>query len=361
MKAMRLGRSALAVLVLGSMMATSAATLARAADAGLTVFDWSGYDDQSFHPDYVKKYGDNPTFTFFADEDEAFAKLMAGFKADLAHPCSQSVVKWREAGLLAPIDTSRIKGWDDINPAFKAMKNFVNADGKTWIMPFDWGNTALTYRTDKIKPEEVSSLQAFADPKFKGRVSIGDNVDDAYALASLAIGLKDWSQMTDAQFKQASDFLRKVHKNVRLYWTDGTQLAQAMAGGEVDLAWAWNETATTLQAQNVPVVMKKDTKEGLSTWVCGYVRLKNAPGSVDKAYDFLSAANAPAVSKVLVNDWGYGHANTAGMNALPEADLKKAGYDNVQKFMANSLFQSPVPIELKQKMIAEFDKIKAGY
>ena len=89
----------------------------------------------------------------------------------------------------------------------------------------------------------MQSLKAFADPKFKGRVSIGDNVDDAYALASLAIGLKDWTKMTDEQFKQASDFLRQVHKNVRLYWTDTTEIVQALSGGEVDLAWAWNDAA----------------------------------------------------------------------------------------------------------------------
>ena len=35
--------------------------------------------------------------------------------------------------------------------------------------------------------------------------------------------------------------------------------------------------------------MKRDTKEGLSTWVCGYVLLKDAPGNLDKAYEFLSA------------------------------------------------------------------------
>ena len=80
-----------------------------AEDSELTIFDWSGYEDPSFHPNYVEKYGESPTFTFFGDEDEAFEKLRAGFKADLAHPCSQSVVKWREAGLLQPLDTSRIE------------------------------------------------------------------------------------------------------------------------------------------------------------------------------------------------------------------------------------------------------------
>ena len=348
-----------AVLVLG--LGSSVSSPAFSADS-LTVFDWSGYEDPALHAPYTAKIGAEPDFAFFGDEEEAFQKIRSGFKADLAHPCSQSVVKWRDAGLLEPLDTSRLANWDSILPGLKSMKNLMTSDdGKAWLIPFDWGNTVLTYRTDKIKPEEVQSLKAFADPKFKDRVSIGDNVDDAYALASLAIGLKDWSKMTDAQFTEASTFLRAVHKNVRLYWTDNTSINQAMASGEVDLAWAWNDTATALKKDSVPVEIKKDTTEGLSTWVCGYVRLKGAEGSIDKAYDYLNAISDPSISAYMVDTWGYGHSNAKGMAAIDPAILEKSGYGDVQKFAANTLFQSPVPTELKQKMIAEFEKIKSGY
>ena len=164
-----------------------------------------------------------------------------------------------------------------------AMKDLATtADGKAWFMPWDWGNTSLTYNSDKVDAKDVQSLKAFADPKFKDRVSIGDNVDDAYALASLVIGVKDWTKMTDDQFKQASDFLRQVHKNVRLYWTDTTEIVQAMGGGEVDLAWAWNDAATQLTLAGTPTGPKPDTDEGISTWVCGYVRFKDAPGIASK-------------------------------------------------------------------------------
>ena len=256
----------------------------------------------------------------------------------------------------------RIAAWNDILPGIKAMKDLMTTeDGQAWLVPFDWGNTVVTYMTEKVKPEEVQSLKAFADPAFEGRVSIGDNVDDAYALASLALGITDWSTMSDEQFAQASDFLRQVHKNVRLYWTDNTELSQAMAGGEVDLAWAWNETAVTLQADGVPVAIKKDTDEGLSTWVCGYTLLADAPGSEDKAYDYLNAILEPRVSSYIVSEWGYGHSNAKGMEAIDQETLDSTGYGDVQAFVDKTLFQSPVPSELKQKMIAEFEKIKAGY
>ncbi|PLP60027.1 polyamine ABC transporter substrate-binding protein [Mesorhizobium loti] len=345
--------------VAGALMAPA---VAHAAGSDLVVFDWAGYELPEFHPKYTEKHGDAPTFTFFGDEDEAFEKMRSGFKADLAHPCSQSIVKWRDAGLLQPLDTTKITAWKDLNPGIMKMKNLATSeDGAAWFMPWDWGNSQLTYNSEKVDEKDIQSLKSLADPKFQGRVSIPDNVDDAYALASLVIGLKDWTLMTDEQFKQASDFLRQVHKNIRLYWTDTTNIVQALTGGEIDLAWAWNDATAQSVLAGSPIKAKPDTQEGISTWVCGYVRLKDAPGSADQAYDYLNAINEPDVANVLVKDWGYGQANTKGMAAVDAKLLKDKGYDDVDKFVDKTLFQSPVPTELKQKMIAEFEKIKAGY
>ena len=353
----RLQRTAIALAA-----ATTLTGTAFAADSDVSVFDWAGYEDPGFHPAYVEKHGDSPSFSFFGDEDEAFEKLRAGFKADLAHPCSQNIVKWRDAGLLQPLDTSRIEAWNDILPGLKNMKDLMtDAEGKAWFLPFEWGNTLVVYRTDKVQEADIQSLKAFMDPKFEGRVSIPDNVDDAYALAALATGFTDWTKMTDADWDRASAFLREVHKNVRLYWLDNTELSQAMAGGEVDLAWAWAETPTTLMADGVPVAMKRDTDEGLSTWVCGYVHLKDAPGNVDKTYDFLNALMKPDVGTYLVSDWGYGHSNSKAMEAADPEKLSEFGYDDIDKFIDKTLFSNPLPAETKAKLIAEFERIKAGY
>ena len=344
----------------GIIAATAGALLASTALADIVVFDWAGYEDPEFFTAYTEKYGKAPTFAFFGDEEEAFQKLRAGFKADLAHPCSQSIVKWREAGLLEPLDTSRIAAWDDVMDGFRNMPGFSDGD-QQYVLPVDWGATAMTYRTDLVTEEEASTLQSFADPKWQGRVSVGDNVDDAYALGFLAVGVKDWTKATDEEFAAASDFLRKVHKNVRAYWQDGATLAQLLASGEVALAWAWNETAVQMQAEDQPVVMKRDTKEGSSTWVCGYVNLKGGEGSEDEMYDFLNAWMEPRTAAYIVSAWGYGHSNEAGMNAIAAEDLAAAGYNDLDRFKDNTLWQAPVPAELREKMIAEFERIKAGF
>ena len=63
----------------------------------------------------------------------------------------------------------------------------------------------------------------------------------------------------------------------------------------------------------------------------------------------------------MVKTFGYGHGNGAGMAAIDHKVLAERGFDNLDKFLDKTLFQQPVAPELKQRMVAEFEKIKAGY
>jgi len=316
--------------VLSYVSATAAllvAGTAYAADSELVVFDWGGYEDEMFFQDYIEKYGEAPTYSFFSDEEEAFQKVRAGFRADLGHPCSQSVVKWRNADIIVPIDTSRLSNWEKVDPGFASMEGF-QVDGVQWALPVDWGATALTYNSDEVSAEEASSLYIFADPKYQGRVSLIDNVDDAYALGFLAIGVKDWTKATDADFTAASNFLREVHKNVRQYHADGAEGAALMKSGEILLEWTWNEVAFTLGwEENAPAaVFNRGAKEGSSTWVCGYTIMKDAPGSEQKAYDFLDAWLADASAAYMLN----------GATVIPTKPLWK----RLEKKMVGSLWKA---------------------
>jgi spermidine/putrescine transport system substrate-binding protein len=343
-----------------SALALVAAAPAHAADPEISVFTWAGYEDPELFKPFVEKHGDVPTYAYFGDEEEAFQKLRAGFTADVSHPCSQSVVKWTNAGLLEPIDPEKLENWPNLMQKLKEMPGFVE-DGKVWMVPAEWGATGLTYNTEQVPPEDAATLQSFADPKYQGRVTIGDNVDDAYALAFLATGIKDWSDVSDEELQAATDFLRRVHPNVVSYWQDANQLVQMMGSGQVVLSWAWNDGAARLQSEGYPVEFNRDTEEGSSTWVCGLVRLKGGSAPEEKVYDFIDAWLAPGTADYLVNAWWYGHSNEKGMAAVDEAAMETAGLEKFAEYTADSLVQGPMDAEQRERMIAEFEKIKAGF
>jgi spermidine/putrescine transport system substrate-binding protein len=327
---------------------------AQAADDGLIVLDWSGYDDPGFIGAYVEKHGDGPSYSFFGEEEEAFQKLRSGFRADVAHPCAQSVSKWREAGVIEPIDISRIPRWDEVN---EIKEGFHYEDGY-YFLPTDWGTTSIVYRNDLVAADKVASLTVFLDPELAGRISLPDNVDDAYALAYLATGLSDWTKATEADFEKASAWLRQVHPNIRTYWADGAELGQLLTTGEVTVAWAWNETPTTLKSEGIAISSNRMATEGSSSWFCGYVNVVDGPNSEDKMYDFFNAWTEPATTEYIVGAWGYGGGNQVAMTALGAEALDAVGLGEVTTPV---LAQAPMDNRLRQKMIVTFEEIKSGF
>lgn len=328
-----------------------------AADPDLIVFDWAGFENQALIESYVAKNGQMPTYAFFGDDDEAFQKVSSGFKADVAHPCSQMVSKYRDAGLIEPWDVSRIPNFGEIAPRLLNSPIFKDDTG-VWYIPTDYAYTAIAYNTETVPTEDVASLAVFQNPKYEGRISLPDNTDDVWALALLATGVTDWSAVTEEQFTAAADWLRAVHPMVRAYWADPSELSQLMATGEVQVAWSWNDSIALMRAEGFPVGFQRQATEGASTWFCGYVNFKDAPGSEDKAYDFINAWLEPGSAKGLLDNFGYAHSNDKAVAAIPAEELVKA---DVSPIEGKLLSQTPIDPAMRDRMLQEFENIKAGF
>ncbi|MES2915881.1 MAG: ABC transporter substrate-binding protein [Pseudomonadota bacterium] len=336
-----------------SVLALSVA--AQAADPDLTVLDWAGWEIDGMLQPYVDKNGQKPTYVFFADDDEAFQKVSSGFKADVVHPCAAAVPRYMDAGLIEPWDTSKIAEFANIPE--RMVKPFTNDQG-VWFIPTDYAYTAIAYNADTVPAEDVASVQVFASEKYAGRISMPDNTDDVWSLAFMATGVTSWDNVTDEQFTAAADWLRKVHPNVRAYWSDPSELSQLMASGEVQVAWSWNDPVAILQAENFPVGFNRAAAEGAATWYCGFVNMKDGPGVEEKAYDHINSILAPTSAQPLLDAIGYALANDAAMAAIPAEALQAAYIDPV----TTPLFvQSPPTTELRDKMIEEFELIKSGF
>jgi spermidine/putrescine transport system substrate-binding protein len=59
-----------------------------------------------------------------------------------------------------------------------------------------------------------------------------------------------------------------------------------------------------------------------------------------------------------VNELGYGHANGKGMATIPADQLVEAGLGTIK---APNLPQVPNDPALRERQLAEFEKIKAGF
>jgi spermidine/putrescine transport system substrate-binding protein len=345
-----------AVLGIG-VASVSAVGWPASAAAKLTSFTWAGYGDKQFHKSYSAKYGSEPNFAIFSDEEEALQKVIGGFHPDLIHPCINSVGRFREAKVIKPIDTSRLTAWDRIFPALKKVKE-VEVDGKVWIAPFDWGTSSVIYRSDLVHVSE-ESWHMLIDPQYKGKISFLDAPDNVAAIAGLLVGAPDPMNMNDDEMAKAEGVLRQLHANVRFYWTDQSAMEQAMASGEVVAAWGWASSVNNLTKNGVKVKYMAP-KEGIMTWVCGLTLGADGPGDEQEKYDFIDAMLAPESGKALIEVDAYGHANIDSFKLADPKAVMKLGFEDPGKFLETGHFFEAVPAQKRKHIIDLWQNIRAG-
>lgn len=309
------------------------------ADDQVTYFTWAGYDTPEFFPGYVAKYHANPNTPLFADPEEAFQKLRAGFFADVIHPCTDRTRRWRKAGLLQSIDTARLSNWDDVVDVLKTLDGAFD-DGKQWFVPVDWGNTSILYRADLVDVKDESWTLLW-DDRYKGRLAMGEDVTDTAIICALVAGIREPYNMSDEDISKVKALLIKQKPLLRFYWSDSTALEQAIASGEVVAAPAWNSSLKALRAQGLNVKYM-NPREGRLTWCCGLVLTAEAR-EVDKAYDLIDAILSPQAGEWLIN-YGYGHSNLRSFARVPEETLAERGLsENIEEHLKSGIFSRENP------------------
>jgi spermidine/putrescine transport system substrate-binding protein len=336
-------------------LAVSAVLAPAMAEDKLQYFTWSGYELPEFNKSFLAAHPDGVEATMFGDDDDAFTKVKAGFRPDVAHPCYDKVARWNKEGLLQPIDTSRIKNWDSIFPVFKNLPDLQAGDGKVWMVPWDWGNTSILYRTDLVKDPEPS-WNLLWNKDYAGRLATIDAVHDTPVVAAILAGVNPFD-MTQEEMDKVADKLREQRPLLSSYTTDMTSVEQALSSGELVAAMTWNASATTLKKQGLAVEFMKP-KEGMLTWSCGFVLLKDAK-NVDLAYDFINSRLETESGKYLIEAYGYGSSTTTAFAAVPQAELDRLQLPaDPEAVLKSTVFTGPM--KQNDDLAKMFERVKAG-
>ncbi len=350
-----LGQAMAAVGLVSTVMPLTAAR----AEEQAIYFTWSGYDVPEIWPGYVEKHGVEPDCPVFGDAEESFTKVRSGFVVDVMHPCSNNVPRWRHAGVLQPIDTTRLSNWKDVVPALYNIPD-AQHEGQQWFAPFEWGQTSITYRTDIVDWQgEEESWGLLWDERYAGRLSIIDAAEDAWWCAAIYAGV-DTDNLTDEALATVLDSLRVQRDLLRFRQSDMTTVEQALASGELVAAMTWNSSPLELTRQGIPVKFA-DVKEGALTWVCGTALTSNAP-HYDKAHDLIDAMLAPEVGEHVIVEFGYGHSSSAAFDLVSDDDLSARGLSrNPSDILDKGVFLMAQEEEIETKINRDWGEMIAGF
>lgn len=306
--------TALAGLTLAAMVATPAGATER-----LYVFNWTDYMDPSIIEAFEARYDVEVVQNYYGSLGEMYARLQAGGTSqyDVVFPSGYYVPRMIEAGLVQPLDRSKLPHFDNL------MARFVDPPfdpESRYSVPYLWGTTGLVVDTNAL-PEAAPSWSMIFDAEQNsgypfamltdGQVMFGA----ACAFAGSAYDCTDQASMVAA----AKQMLETKRRDNFTGFTDATPVLGQVSRGVNALGVTYS--GDYLQYRNddpegFEGIEFMIPEEGSELWVDSMMIPADAPNPA-LAHQFIDFILEAEVGAQLANYTFYSTPNEA---ALPYLD-----------------------------------------
>jgi spermidine/putrescine-binding protein len=194
----------------------------------LNLLVWEGYADPSFVKAFEDENHCKISASYMGSSDELVAKLRGGSAGnyDVISPSSDVATSIATSNLAAPLDLSKIPSYNQLSPQLTSLP-LVRANGHVYGVPFTWGPNPIVYDTTAFK-NAPDSWNVMWDPKYKGKISVWDDLSTVYMAAQvLGFDKPDPSHLynlSDSELEAVKKKLLELKPNVRKIWSTGGEL-----------------------------------------------------------------------------------------------------------------------------------------
>ena len=228
------------------------------------------------------------------DEDPRVAKLYAQRRLPRGADdvmCLQAVRGHEvgEAGLVEAIDATKVPNLANVFPNLKS----------PFYAPHIWSPQVIIYNPDKVK-EPPKTFTDLLDPKYKGRVGVGDI---NYFYIMMAAALAATGDLNKVDSDEAKALAMKLNANGLRLYPSTDSIGAGIKSGEIDVGIMWLARVIMWQNAGIPVKAQFQT-EGSVLYISGMVVPKNAPNK-PAAFKYLNAMLEPAAQTRFAERMGY--------------------------------------------------------
>ncbi|WP_025732029.1 ABC transporter substrate-binding protein [Carnimonas nigrificans] len=291
----------------------------------LYVLNWSEYMDPAIIKQFEKKYDVDVVQSYFGTIGEMYARLQSGgdTQYDVVMPSNYYVPRMISAGLVQPLDKSKLPNFKNLMPRFADPD--YDKDSK-YSVAYQWGTTGLVYDT-RAFPDAPDSWGLIFDPQSNANKPFAIQGDGNVMIGAACAYLGHGYDCKDrASWIDAGKLLMKTSKRSNFNgYVDGTPVLQQLARGTVKVGVSFN--GDFLNSRNEDPEGFKHLKyvvpkEGAEMWVDAMVIPKRAPHP-DLAHAFINYILDAKVGAQLSNWTYYSSPNQASIPYLDE-ELRKA-------------------------------------
>jgi spermidine/putrescine-binding protein len=326
----------------------------------LNLLVWEGYADPSFVHAFEEQYHCKVSASYMGSSDELVAKLRGGSAGnyDVISPSSDVATSIALAGLAAPLDLSKIPGYGQLSPQLTSLP-LVRVKGQVYGVPFMWGPDPIIYDTT-VFPKPPASWSVFWDPKYRGKISVWDDLSTVYMAAQvLGYDQPDPTQLynlSDEQLEAVKKKLLELKPNIRKMWSTGGELTNLFQNHEVVAAMGWPLMTNQLRKINYPVG-ETIPKENTTGWI-DHLMITAGSENKELAYKFLEYMVEAQTQKKVTDVTGYTPANPQAAQYMTPEEVKSLHLDDVDNYQKRLYFWQNVPRRVKYNEI--WNEVKAA-
>lgn len=247
----------------------------------------------------------------YADGDELFTRLREGNPGyDVVVPTSDYVERMVLAGMLMPLDHSKIGNLANVDEAFRDPQ-FDR--GRRHSIPYMWGTLGIGYRRSKVEGVVDSWAAVLEGERYSGRISLLGDAQNVIGAALKHLGYSFNSTDPD-EITRAEELLIANKRHVKIFADDNGQ--DLLAAGEVDLAMEWNGDILQVMTEDDDLAYVVPS-EGSLLWQDCMVIPVGAPHP-DNAHKFLNFILNAEVGAAIAEFIQYATPNAAARKLLNE-------------------------------------------
>ena len=228
------------------------------------------------------------------DEDPRVAKLIAQRRLPRGADdvdCLQAV-RGHEVGALGLVEEINATNVPNIAHVLPNLKS-------PYYAPHIWSPQVIIYNPDKVK-EPPKTFTDLLDPKYKGRVGVGD-INYFYIMMAAALAATGDVNKVDSD--EAKALAMKLNANGLRLYPSTDSIGAGIKSGEIDVGIMWLARVIMWQNAGIPVKAQFQT-EGSVLYISGMVVPKNAPNK-PAAFKYLNAMLEPSAQTRFAERMGY--------------------------------------------------------
>jgi spermidine/putrescine-binding protein len=328
-------------------------------EATLSLLVWEGYADPSFIHAFEQARHCRVTASYMGSSDDLVAKLRGGSASnyDVISPSSDVASSIVHAGIAESLDLSKIPTYAQLAARLRD-RRLVKAGDQTFGVPFMWGPNPLLYDTTAF-PQAPDSWAIFWDPKYKGKISVWDDLSTLYMAAQM-LGYDQpparLYDLSDEQLSAVKSKLLALKPNVRKLWSTGGELTNLFENHEIIAAMGWPLMTNQLRQANFPIA-ETIPKENTTGWIDHLMITRESPHK-ELAYAFLEYMIQAQTQKTITDITHYTPANPSAAQFMTEAEKKALHLDDPEAYMQRIYFWNDVP--RRAKYIEIWNEVKAA-